>query len=441
MGMTRGPEVDPMLRHFGATLAYYLVSLFVAFKYVDVYRQRRFLTGNREAGRITQAIFAFTLVNAVLAYLLPTKLLFSRLTLGLSFVSCTGLVLLGRHLVTRLRTALRREGFDTTVALIVGTGPVGRLLAQEIHQTPLHGYRLLGFLEEGEEAEKGWLDGVRVFGGRDRLQRVCRRLRVEEVFVCRPEWEAERIMDLFTRLRPFGVRIRLASNLFNVVIERVGVPVDAIGETPILDFGAGGMHGWRRVVKRGIDVVVAAALLLLLSPIWIAIALAILLEDGRPVLHRQTRLGEGGAPFTCYKFRSMIRDAETRREELEAANEMAGPVFKIRDDPRITKVGRLLRTYSLDEAPQLWNVLRGDMSLVGPRPPLPREVSAYDAWHKKRLQGPMGLSGLWQVSGRNELDFEDMVLLDIYYLRNQSLFLDYRILVRTLFTVLLGQGR
>jgi lipopolysaccharide/colanic/teichoic acid biosynthesis glycosyltransferase len=187
--------------------------------------------------------------------------------------------------------------------------------------------------------------------------------------------------------------------------------------------------------------VVAAGALVLASPFLLAAALAILLQDGAPVIFRQRRIGLHGREFTCLKFRTMVRDAEARRQALLARNEMTGPVFKMKGDPRVTPVGRILRKFSIDELPQLWNVLRGDMSLVGPRPPLPDEVRQYgEPDFRRRLAFRPGLTCLWQVSGRNALSFEEWMALDLRYVDNWSLWLDLAILLRTIPTVLFGSG-
>jgi lipopolysaccharide/colanic/teichoic acid biosynthesis glycosyltransferase len=175
-------------------------------------------------------------------------------------------------------------------------------------------------------------------------------------------------------------------------------------------------------------------------PICAVIALAIRLESVGPIFYKQVRIGKNGNPFNCYKFRSMVVDADLRRDELGCINEASGPLFKVRKDPRLTRVGRFIRRYSLDELPQLFNVLRGDMSIIGPRPNLPKEVEQYQEWHKKRLSVTPGITGLWQVSGRSDLTFDEMVLLDIYYVENWSLGLDLNILLRSIPAVIFGKG-
>lgn len=194
-------------------------------------------------------------------------------------------------------------------------------------------------------------------------------------------------------------------------------------------------------LKRGVDVVGAVALLVLGAPLFAAIAAAIKFEDGGPVLFRQIRVGRNGRPFVMYKFRSMVPDAEARKAALIALNEMSdGIVFKIRKDPRVTRVGRVCRKLSLDELPQLINVLGGEMSLVGPRPPVPSEVAHYDPADRRRLAAVPGITGLWQVSGRNNIDFRGQVQLDVTYIERQTLGLDLAILVRTIPAVLSGKG-
>ncbi len=218
------------------------------------------------------------------------------------------------------------------------------------------------------------------------------------------------------------------------------VVVDNLDGIPLLSVRELSLREWQVALKRALDVVVAGLGVLLLSPVLLLTALAIRLDSPGPVIFRQTRVGRGGQEFTCLKFRTMCVDAEARLAELKRQNEANGPWFKMRHDPRSTRVRRLLRRTSLDELPKLWNVLRGEMSLIGPRPNLPSEVQAYEPWHYRRLEITPGMTGLWQVSGRSELSFDEMVLLDVYYIENWSPILDLHILLKTIPTVLLGSG-
>jgi exopolysaccharide biosynthesis polyprenyl glycosylphosphotransferase len=213
------------------------------------------------------------------------------------------------------------------------------------------------------------------------------------------------------------------------------------GETlPLFELRAPVFEGIDFVIKRAFDILVATLLLVVLSPLLALIALAVTLSSRGPILYRSTRAGIGGAPFDCLKFRTMFVGADALQPDLERHNEASGALFKIRDDPRLTRVGRVLRRYSLDELPQLWNVLRGQMSLVGPRPLPQRDFERLEQWHMKRYLVLPGMTGLWQVSGRAELSFDDLVRLDFLYLERWSVFLDLTILVKTVPAVLWGRG-
>jgi exopolysaccharide biosynthesis polyprenyl glycosylphosphotransferase len=235
-----------------------------------------------------------------------------------------------------------------------------------------------------------------------------------------------------------GIRARVVPDLFQLSLG--GVDVEAINGIPLISVKGSALTGFNKALKRGVDVLISGIALVLISPLWALVALAIKLDSRGPILFRQERIGLHGRPFTVFKFRSMYVDAEERLEELRARNEAAGPLFKMKDDPRRTNVGRFIRRTSLDELPQFVNVLRGEMSIVGPRPGLASEVAQYQDWHRKRLAVLPGITGLWQVSGRSELTFDEMVMLDIYYAENWSLGMDLRIMIRTVPQLLFGDG-
>jgi len=244
--------------------------------------------------------------------------------------------------------------------------------------------------------------------------------------------------DLFLSLQEQGIRTRFALNVFPHT--RAKVDLEELDGVPLLTFSTSPNRPVQLFVKRAFDVGLAMLLLLIGLPLVGLVALAIKVSMGGAVLFRQTRCGLNGRSFTLYKFRTMVEDAEERQRELLHLNEMDGPVFKLRFDPRVTAVGRFLRKFSLDEIPQLWNVLRGDMSLVGPRPPIPEEVAQYQRWQRRRLAMKPGLTCLWQISGRNDLDFDRWMQLDLEYIDNWSPVLDFKILLRTIPVVLSGRG-
>jgi exopolysaccharide biosynthesis polyprenyl glycosylphosphotransferase len=218
------------------------------------------------------------------------------------------------------------------------------------------------------------------------------------------------------------------------------VDLGTVAGIPWVRLNENAIAGWNQVLKRAMDVVLSAWLLLCSAPLFLVLAILIKLDSPGPVYFRQVRLGKGGAPFTCYKFRSMRDGADGEVQLLETLNEADGPLFKIRADPRLTRIGRFLRRTSLDELPQLLNAFRGEMSLVGPRPPIPSEVERYEDWHRRRLEVVPGMTGMWQVSGRSQLSFDEMVMLDLYYIENWSLTLDLQILARTIPAVFRASG-
>jgi exopolysaccharide biosynthesis polyprenyl glycosylphosphotransferase len=235
-----------------------------------------------------------------------------------------------------------------------------------------------------------------------------------------------------------NVRTRIVPDLFQMTLSRM--QIEDVAGVPMIGVKEVSISGLNHFIKRSVDVTVAAVGLAAGAPIVALVALMIKLESPGPVLFRQERVGKNGRRFELYKFRSMVEGAEKQVDALNALNEADGPIFKIRNDPRITTLGKWLRRLSLDELPQFYNVLRGDMSLIGPRPPLPAEVARYQEWHKRRLEVSPGLTGLWQVSGRSELTFDEMALLDIYYIENWSLGLDTKIFWQTIPRVLFGSG-
>jgi len=303
---------------------------------------------------------------------------------------------------------------------------------------PKLGYEVVGFVDDNPE--KGTVDmgPFKGLGGIERLPALISELQVDEVIVTLPWMHHRKIMSILAQCERQQVRARIVPDLFQMRLSRVNI--EDLNGIPILGMRDQTISGFNLVLKRSIDFTVSLLGLIVLSPLLAAISVAIKLDSAGPVFFKQTRVGRGGKEFTMYKFRSMHQEAEAQLAELESQNEAKGPWFKIRSDPRCTRVGRILRRTSLDELPQLYNVFLGEMSLVGPRPPLPREVSKYQPWHHKRLEVSPGITGLPQVSGRSNLTFDETALLDIYYIQNWSPALDTMILLRTIPQVVFGRG-
>jgi exopolysaccharide biosynthesis polyprenyl glycosylphosphotransferase len=345
------------------------------------------------------------------------------------------LVAIGRSAVRLLRLMARRRGWGIARVVVVGDNSAGRMIMQSIASQPHLGYQVAGFLALTAGPDFGRFKRL---GTLEELPTVCEVHGVDEVIIALPSVFHSEILGVRDHCQRDGLRFKLIPDLYELSLNRV--ELDAINGIPLLSIKETTLHGWNHLTKRALDVLLAGGGLVLLAPLWALIALAIKLDSPGPVLFRQQRVGRDESRFDVLKFRSMRADADQIVHELLAQNEATGPLFKMKNDPRLTRVGRRLRRWSLDEWPQLVNVLRGDMSLVGPRPPLPREVEQYEAWHRRRLEASPGLTGLWQVSGRSELGFDEMVMLDLYYIENWSLGLDVRILLRTIPAVFRGRG-
>jgi exopolysaccharide biosynthesis polyprenyl glycosylphosphotransferase len=350
-------------------------------------------------------------------------------------LSC--LLLLTEKLALRVTSRyVRARGFNYRTVLIVGTNQSAADVAASIDGHRYWGYRVLGYVATGA------VDGVPlrhpVLGQLEDLPGIVEHNVVDDVIFAVNRRDLDRMEDLFLSLQEQGIRTRFALNLFPHT--EATVRLEELDGVPLLTFSTTPISLPQLLVKRVLDVAVSALLLLLALPVVVMIALVIKLTSGGAVLFRQTRCGLNGRRFTVYKFRTMVEDAEELRGDLLHLNEMAGPVFKLRSDPRVTAFGRFLRKFSLDELPQLWNVLRGDMSLVGPRPPIPEEVAQYQRWQRRRLAMKPGLTCLWQISGRNDLDFDRWIQLDLEYIDHWSPSLDLKILLKTIPVVLSGKG-
>uniref|UniRef100_UPI00145CE02C sugar transferase n=1 Tax=Candidatus Roseilinea sp. NK_OTU-006 TaxID=2704250 RepID=UPI00145CE02C len=305
---------------------------------------------------------------------------------------------------------------------------------------PFWGFRIDGIIDDsGREALQ--VLGIPVVG---RLSDLLPRLEkhpVDEVVFVPSAVSLTDLTPLLESCEEMGVRTRLSLNFFRHTIAR---PVlDDFEGFPVVTYSPTREMSFALLFKYVFDRVAAAAALVLLSPVFLLAALAVKLTSqswSDPIFYSQIRCGLNGRPFRLWKFRSMVVDADKMLDKLRAHNEMQGPVFKMKSDPRITPVGRFLRKTSIDELPQLWNVLRGDMSLVGPRPPIPAEVEKYDRWQRRRLSMRPGITCLWQVSGRNQIGFDEWMRLDLEYIDNWSLWLDFKILLRTIYVVATGYG-
>jgi exopolysaccharide biosynthesis polyprenyl glycosylphosphotransferase len=365
-------------------------------------------------------------------------LLYSRLIFLYASVLIILFLSASRMLVAVVFSHIRARGVGMDRVLIVGAGEVGRTVMRTVVARPELGYRIVGFLDDNPEKGETNIGPFKALGGLDNLPSVLSSERITEVIIALPWTYHRKILSLITQCERAGVRARFVPDIFQLTLSRVDV--DDLGGIPLLGVKPVTIRGASLAIKRAMDLALGGVGGLFALPFMALIALAIRLDSPGPILFKQVRVGKGSKEFLCWKFRSMYEGAEAEQERLKPLNEATGPLFKIKDDPRITRVGRLLRRLSLDELPQIYNILRGEMSFVGPRPPLPSEVEQYQEWHKQRLEAPQGITGLPQVSGRSDLTFDEQCLLDIFYIENYSPALDIRILLRTVPTVLSRKG-
>ncbi|MEZ4736359.1 MAG: sugar transferase [Caldilineaceae bacterium] len=383
---------------------------------------------------------ATTLAVVVLSgiNLVYQPLSYSRLLFLYSAILITILLGSSRLLIVLARLHLRHYGIGVKRVLLIGAGDVGRMVMRTVMARPELGYQVVGFLDDNVAKGQTDIGPFKALGPVENCAQVLTQYAIDNVIICLP-WQSHRIIQRLLRTcEQAQIRAQIVPDVFQVTKHQL--QVEELNGIPLLSTRALSIQGWNLILKRAADLLVTSVLGVLALPLMAIIALAIRLDSAGPLIYTQTRIGKNGNPFTCSKFRSMVMDADELRSTLATLNEATGPLFKVRNDPRHTHVGRVLRRYSLDELPQLYNVLRGDMSLVGPRPNLPHEVAQYQEWHKKRLSVSPGITGLWQVSGRSDLTFDEMVLLDIYYVENWSLALDLHILLRSIPAVLHARG-
>jgi len=341
----------------------------------------------------------------------------------------------------QLHPEYRGEQFSNlSNIIVVGANDRSLALAREITENPKLKVNLLGFVDDMNWiTDRPSLGSLNIIGDLEDIQEILEQSVVDQVFVTLPMRSCySRIQRLVEICETIGVGVNIMPDLFSLNSARM--TIGKLNGIPHFSYCSFPVSRWKRALKRVIDVVVSSILLILFSPLFLVISVLIKLTSKGPVLFNQKRAGYHNRVFTMLKFRSMLEGAEELRADLEYRNEMDGPVFKIREDPRVTRLGRFLRRSSIDELPQLINVLKGDMSLVGPRPPVPEEVEQYDPWQRRRLSVKPGLTCFWQVSGRNRIPFQEWMKLDLKYVDNWSLGLDMILLLKTIRAILEGPG-
>lgn len=400
----------------------------------DLYKARANERAAAEWGNIVKAVGVFVGGVVLIAFAFQYRDLSRFWVIVLALATTTALIL-EREIARRIFTRMREQGRLRRPIVIVGTDAHAVRLLHTFQRRPDLGYEVLGFIGPDDIGQRG---GVSVLGTIDETERILEECGANGVVLSPSSVPDHDANALARRLTDLGYHVALSSNLRDIDMSRLR-PQQFDGYAvlyvePVI------RHGWRPLAKRVFDVTAASCILVATLPVLLAAMLAIRLEGPGPLFFRQTRVGHGGRTFTLTKLRTMVVDAEARRAELVDRNEMDGPLFKISDDPRITRVGRTLRKLSIDELPQLLSVVTGSMSMVGPRPALPHEAEEWDEQVHERLRVLPGITGMWQVSGRSSTTFEEYKRLDLYYVHNWSLTHDLRICAKTVGVVLSGRG-
>ncbi|HEX6160660.1 MAG TPA: sugar transferase [Thermoanaerobaculia bacterium] len=405
------------------------------------YHSHRTIPLTREALTAIRVVGVGTVLLATLAYLIPLRQLSRAWFILFAFLALI-LLVAEKILLRVLARWVRSKGLNYRTVLIVGTGRRATDIARMILGHKYWGYKILGFVSDGHHLSNGWAR-YRIYGSVPDLKRILESHEItepiDEVVFAVTRKKLDEMKQIFLMCEELGIRTRVAMNIFHNRVARM--EVEELEGVPFLTFTTTPSNETQLALKRMLDIAISALVLVLTLPVISIAALLIRITSPGSIVFKQKRIGLNGRMFTLYKFRTMIEDAHARRDEVAHLNEMNGPVFKARVDPRVTPIGRWLRRFSLDELPQLWNVLKGDMSLVGPRPPIPEEVASYHRWHRRRLSMKPGLTCLWQFSGRNDIqDFDRWMQLDLQYIDNWSPSLDLKILLRTIPAVLSGRG-
>jgi exopolysaccharide biosynthesis polyprenyl glycosylphosphotransferase len=427
-------ELSSYMWVYGVTLPIWIAAL----AFFRLYHPSRLATFRRMPVDIIKASAIGLAILMGLTYALKAH------DVSRSFVSAFGVASIGLLIGGRLllRNDLRRHGrpdYALSNVLVVGTGEKAQNFADLLNQNRKWGLHLIGMIAENRFGTYPVQAGKHsVIGNLDDLEWICHKNVIDEVIFVVPGKILSDMEDLFLLCEELGVNARIAVGIFPHLIARA--TLEDFSNIPLLTFSTKPTNWAALMVKRILDVCIAWSVLILAMPLWLLTAIMIKLDSAGPIFFCQERCGLNGRRFTMYKFRSMVADAELRIEELSTYNELVGPVFKIKNDPRVTRVGKLLRKTSLDEIPQLLNVIKGDMSIIGPRPAIPAEVDKYERWQRRRLSMKPGLTSLWVVRGRNDIPFEQWMQFDLEYIDKWSLELDAKILLQTIPVVLTGRG-
>lgn len=406
--------------------------------YHKAYHSYRTIPFTQEIMVIGKTVLQGGLIIVLTAFITqPVQI--SRIFIIMFIVINLALLSVERIFIRLISRYIREKGYNFRRIIIVGTEEASRDVVNVIEKNKHWGLKILGFINDDPHVTRTQAYGYNILGNLSGIQDIIRKEAIDEVIFAVTRKRFDELEDTFLMLEDHGVNARVVFNFFPQVVAKVSM--EDLDNIPLLTFSTIPSNTFAMFAKRLLDVAVSLLLMLITSPVMLVTAFLVKATSSGPILFRQKRCGLNGRVFMLYKFRSMISDAEEKKKGLEERNEMVGPAFKIKDDPRVTGVGRFIRNASIDELPQLWNVLKGDMSIVGPRPPLLEEVAEYARWQRRKLSMKPGLTCLWQVNGRNKVrHFDDWARLDLQYIDKWSLKLDLMIFLKTVGVVLFRKG-
>ena len=432
------PDANPSIRPYTVAAMTVIPFWAIASWVYELYDKRTLLGGTREYSRVFH-VSILGLIVVLLLDFFSTEIVLARGWLLMAWVFSFFFVTMGRFWLRRVVYALRKRGFFTSNTLIIGANEEGFALADQLSSWQTSGLNLIGFVDDDLDAGEQATDGLINLGNYEQLDEIITKYNVEELILATGTLPHEIMISIFKRYGTASeVNIRLSSGLFGIVTN--GLEVTQMAFVPLIRVNKMRFSGIENLLKLGLDYSIALSILFLGWPLYAAIALAIKFDSPGPVIHKRTVMGLHGNKFEAYKFRTMFVNGDKILEEYPGLKKELEENHKLKEDPRITPIGRFLRQYSLDELPQLFNVIKRDMSLVGPRMISPQEMDRFGKWGTNLLTVKPGLTGLWQVSGRSDTTYEERVHLDMYYIRNWTIWSDLFLLWKTIPAVIKKRG-
>lgn len=420
------------------SIVFIIISI-VVFALYNLYDRDRIYRGSGYYSRLIKVIFINIILIMLTGYIFEA-FTFSRIWLLLLAALSMVIIIAGRFLIEFITQKIISSFKASPRTVIIGIGENARRIEDSLMKYSPEGDVILGHIDTRERLKKygKYSSSFNIVGYLEDIKSLIAGHNIHRIIIAGPEFKYFETLEILEKLKGLDVTVLIFPGFFEFSMRRLSVR--EIGGVPLMQVANIGFFGFNLFLKNLIDYLLGIIIFIFFIPVYLIIGAAIKLDSRGPVFYKQERFTKDCRLFYMYKFRSMHIGSDKKIEELKAYNEADGPLFKIKKDPRITRVGRFIRRFSIDELPQIINVLRGELSLVGPRPPLPDEVEKYDEWEKKRMNVKQGITGLWQISGRSELSFEEMARLDLYYIQNWSIELDIKIILRTIPTVIFGKG-